>query len=564
MHGSPYFTLKITQSHKMKKFTTLLLLVTIFLLPTVANERSEIQMEQIAIQKLYSARMAKSYSNSQASMNIKCVIDNSAYKVFNADNGFVIVSKDDKIAPVLGYSTSGNIDKNNLPCGLKWWLDKVSEKTNIINSYSTSQYNNNKTLKANFSTVEPLITTKWDQGEPFNRKCPKINNASTYAGCVAISLAQVLNFNKYPVSASFTSSYYVNSKRVDNESTETTYLWPYSNTYSSSSLLGGNRVAMLIRDCGYAVHMNYTTESSGASPIYIPSALIDDFAYPEKAVKIYFRDYYSDNEWEGLVYNEIMRGYPLIYNGSDAKNGGHSFVAAGIDDNGLIYIEWGWGGHADGYFDMNVLNTDGMQFSTAQSIVTGVRQKALDTDNYQSLLTTDSIYSFKYFNDNDSLAITFNKDVYNMTPTTLKGRFCLVLDDITENKTYYEDLMQENDTVASFYGFAALSFGSVMTFDKSHSYHIYMATKDNRESEWQPLRTFGGPIYYDITVDADGLVTINDKPIYTDIKQINYISTAKSAQADNRIYSIDGKYMGKDTNKLTRGIYILNGKKIIK
>jgi hypothetical protein len=124
--------------------------------------------------------------------------------------------------------------------------------------------------------------------------------------------------------------------------------------------------------------------------------------------------------------------------------------------------------------------------------------------------------------------------------------------------------MQEKDTVASFYGFAAQSFGSVMTFDKSHSYHVYMATKDNRETEWQPMRTYGGPIYYDITVDAAGLVTINDKPIYTDIKQINYSSTAKSAQADNRIYSIDGKYMGKDTNKLTRGIYILNGKKIIK
>lgn len=34
--------------------------------------------------------------------------------------------------------------------------------------------------------------------------------------------------------------------------------------------------------------------------------------------------------------------------------------------------------------------------------------------------------------------------------------------------------------------------------------------------------------------------------------------------ADDRIYSLSGQYMGKDKNKLPKGVYIVNGKKEIK
>lgn len=49
-----------------------------------------------------------------------------------------------------------------------------------------------------------------------------------------------------------------------------------------------------------------------------------------------------------------------------------------------------------------------------------------------------------------------------------------------------------------------------------------------------------------------------------DVTGINSITVDGNAGADGRIYSLDGRYMGKDFNSLQKGVYIVNGKKIIK
>ena len=47
----------------------------------------------------------------------------------------------------------------------------------------------------------------------------------------------------------------------------------------------------------------------------------------------------------------------------------------------------------------------------------------------------------------------------------------------------------------------------------------------------------------------------------TGIERIKYQQTEKR---DNRIYSIDGQCLGTDFNALGHGIYIINGKKVVK
>lgn len=44
---------------------------------------------------------------------------------------------------------------------------------------------------------------------------------------------------------------------------------------------------------------------------------------------------------------------------------------------------------------------------------------------------------------------------------------------------------------------------------------------------------------------------------------INGITVANKT-ADNRVYSIDGRYLGTDASKLGKGIYVVGGKKIVK
>jgi hypothetical protein len=38
--------------------------------------------------------------------------------------------------------------------------------------------------------------------------------------------------------------------------------------------------------------------------------------------------------------------------------GGHAFICDGYDGNGMFHINWGWNGGSNGYFLLNVLNSD--------------------------------------------------------------------------------------------------------------------------------------------------------------------------------------------------------------
>ena len=52
--------------------------------------------------------------------------------------------------------------------------------------------------------IKPLVTCKWNQGDPYNLLCPKYYNADgtlgdrSATGCVATALAQVMYYYKWP------------------------------------------------------------------------------------------------------------------------------------------------------------------------------------------------------------------------------------------------------------------------------------------------------------------------------------------------------------------------------
>ena len=70
-----------------------------------------------------------------------------------------------------------------------------------------------------------------------------------------------------------------------------------------------------------------------------------------------------------------------------------------------------------------------------------------------------------------------------------------------------------------------------------------------------------GIYVYDITVkNASGKVlSIDDLNVLTGIGEIEAKTTA-----DGKAYDLNGRYVGNDLNNLQRGVYIVNGKKIVK
>lgn len=148
---------------------------------------------------------AKSKAVSTASLSTQ---GNNSYYVFNNDaGGFVIIAGDDAVAPVLGYTSTGAFDANNLPEGLKDLLKSYEQQ---IAALGKNYKANATSTRAKFTGEKLLNTAKWNQGAPFNKHTP--NNYVT--GCVATAGAIVMKHHGYPAKGVGSHSYNWNGKNL--------------------------------------------------------------------------------------------------------------------------------------------------------------------------------------------------------------------------------------------------------------------------------------------------------------------------------------------------------------
>lgn len=303
--------------------------------------------------------------------------DEAPYYAFNSDNGgFVIVSGDNELTPIVGYSDSGRFDADNIPEALQVLLDAYADYVAAVQSGVAAP---KKSFAAAKPVVAPLLTCKWGQDEPFNNDCPTDTkrNATSYTGCVATGMAQVMYYHKWPEKPqSYTVDYRTSSLRirVQNDFSKSQYNWAnmiddYSGSYTSAQ---AEAVAKLMFDCGASVHMDYSASASGATDVDITFAM-ERFGY---FAQLYFRDAFTRTQFLQIIKDELDGARPVIFCGTGSA-GGHCFVADGYDSNNYLHINWGWGGTSDGYFDCDALNPDVLGagggaggFNYSQSIVT--------------------------------------------------------------------------------------------------------------------------------------------------------------------------------------------------
>ncbi len=292
-----------------------------------------------------------------------------------SQGGFVIVSGDDIAYPIVGYSFNSTFDTENVPPQLEAWLTSVSlsiEKAKSIKGNKSYNYlwekilNNNeinKMQKQSLLNVNPLLTTKWDQGENYNNYCP----VSLYGpgghcvtGCVATAMAQVMKYHNYPTVGK--DSMYYNS--VYEVFQNTYYRWNEMTTHAD--LTSGDAISELIFHCGITVNMNYGATESGTSTSYVPYALSHYFQY-HPSVAFVQRENFTDKDWDVLIRDNIDLSQPVLYSGYG--DGGHAFVCDGYQDTCFYHFNWGWSGYADGYYFYNNLSPGGSDFSNYQGAV---------------------------------------------------------------------------------------------------------------------------------------------------------------------------------------------------
>lgn len=312
------------------------------------------------------------------------------YYVFNLGNeGFKILSADDCGAPVLGFSDTGSFDPANVPPGLQYMLDMYAEEIAAAATSPAPEEGVASAIRVERQSIQPLVTTKWNQDAPYYNMTPTVNGQHTVTGCTATAFAQVMNYHKWPAKGQGSITY--NAAKLNQDLTldfsTITFEWDKMlDSYTGPATEEQkNAVATLMKAAGYAVRMNYGINDSGAYSQYAAVSVWKYFGY-DKGAAIYYRDMYGINEWEQMIYDNIRDCGPVLYSGftnplPGESAGGHSFVCDGYDGaSGLFHFNWGWGGSSDGYFALTGLDPSNQGiggsnsgYNAGQIVVLGIR-----------------------------------------------------------------------------------------------------------------------------------------------------------------------------------------------
>ncbi len=357
-------------------------------------------------------KLAQQYDNSTL-----CI---PAMYAFNVEgNGFVVVSASDAVEPILAYSPEGNLDPETLNPAAKYMLDSYAK---IIRDVQNSKAEANtsvsslwqelreQTFTCDLSKAGVLIQTKWDQGEnnspTYNAMCPVIDGKYCYAGCVAVAMGQIIKYWNYPERGGNESSSTVtcswNNTTVKYKFLVDSNKFVYDsmpNTLSTNSQWNYKRaIGKLLFACGVAVGMDWGVEGSGAQSSSVPTALSKWFKYSDNA-RYLSRTSITDANWIKLLRSEIVDNLrPVYYSGYDAtgagRDAGHAWVIAGASatDENKYYINWGWGGSANGFYTLapisSIQTAGGYTFNDGHAMVYQIYPKDLSIDENAIVATT--------------------------------------------------------------------------------------------------------------------------------------------------------------------------------
>lgn len=336
--------------------------------------------------------------------------DEVAYYVFSSGNnlGYTIVSGDDRLPAIVGYTESGDYDTELLPDNLKSFMQAYQE---FAETATDEQIAEIKAWKANSSNthaaVAPFMEETWNQTAPYNNLCPEykyygasgtVQSNQAVTGCVATAIAQILHYHKCPselqadipgYTIEISVNNYLNTIQMPAISAGKSYDWKNMlNEYKGNeSTTQNDAVAKLMLHAGCAVQMSYGP-SSGASAY--AETFSTYFGMNKDVIRKIRREDFNIEEWDNMLYNEIAEGRPVYYEGQ-STGGGHAFVLHGYDGEGKYYVNWGWGGYCDGYFDVTILNPNSTSGAGASSSKDGYSYDNFMIIGIQPNITGDNI-----------------------------------------------------------------------------------------------------------------------------------------------------------------------------
>ena len=310
--------------------------------------------------------------------------DPAFYVVGRDGGGFVIVAGNDNVRPVLALSYTNRFQVEGMPCNVKAWMERIKR-------YSRGTMEPTPEVKAQWDAfaetkgerIEEGLegvhfpndtpTVEWDQGEPGNTRLPfasNDHNQQAVSGCVAVAIAEIMTWFKYPEHGEGTVEGYKSSIRVNGVNHtadipahtlgETTYLWDqiaelkdYESfrAVDSESPLGIS-IAQLIYDIGTILQLNYSADATGGGVLLAAERFSKHMGYSKSAYEISREDGHAW-EWDDLLLAQVTK-HPLYYSGSDPNDGsGHAYVLDGYgyyNERIVFHFNFGWDGLCNGFY----------------------------------------------------------------------------------------------------------------------------------------------------------------------------------------------------------------------
>ena len=351
----------------MKKLLFSIVLVLALLGQAIA-QTSERVSEERALQTAQAFANAKLNAKGETLTLVKA---DNIYVYNIGDHGFVMVSGNTVLPPVLGYSTTETFPSlEGAPENFTSWIGHYGEMIdfaveNGIQPEAKVLQQWNDAAKGQFPTrnatsVNPLLSTLWNQDYPYNYYAPETGGGwwggpggHCYAGCVACAMAQVMKYWNHPTTGNGSHSYLHGTYGTQNaDFGATTYQWdimPNELGYQADD--PAKAVALLMYHCGVSVNMNFGPDGSGAYSADVETALRSYFGYC--SAKYHERSSYNEDTWIAMLKADLDQSHPVYYSGTSDSGGGHAFVCDGYDENDFFHFNLGWSGSGNDYYSIN-------------------------------------------------------------------------------------------------------------------------------------------------------------------------------------------------------------------
>lgn len=525
--------------------------------------------------------------------------ENASFYVFRLTDkdGFVVISGDDDVYPILGYSMQQTFRVDSMPSNLRLWFEGYQKQINwirenkpVVSKAVTDAWAALSTGSFELKAGGNLLSTAlWDQLTPYNNICPVVNGQKSLTGCVATATSIVMRYHKWPDTGQGNFSYTTATHRLRlSASFNTTFDWnnmPMQYITGQYTAQQASNVATLMYDCGVFSQMDYDPDNSGALTINAAMGLVNYMKY-DKSLHILTRDNYQTNEWVQILNNEIDNNRPIMYGGQNSSNEGHQFIVDGYADSNYYHINWGWSGQANGYFLLDAFNpeTQGAgvnspgSFSIGQDAVIGIK-KPVAGSSYQDVLSyfsgENNGVQYKGITT-DASAIVPNTEFYvtagfigNFSIRQYNGLIAIALTDKNGNIKQIIS-PQENISLQINYG-ANGTFPCKITTSLSPDDRIRGIYKSSDSNTWQWIRGGGSTVGEILVSNPTANETIENSQsqvtvLYTSSDNIE-VSAADGISTVS-LFDLTGHILHKQTgnnnrlvtisaNTYNKGLYIL-------